>query len=341
MTAIKDPKPSRLARSASITFPPARDQTIPNAHPPEETSLPATRQEPKPKRDPSRATPSEQPRGKTKPKRESAALTYVPAPSLPPTPNRSSGRDTISAKAIPLTETTPPTPSPELLASIKTLGNLLDDLERVRIMNGNRVAALEREYGGSIPHLDIIAKQLRAVEHEAQLELVRMWRKHPLAPWAKSIQGVGEKSIARLIADIGDPGDRPNVAKLWAYCGVGDPARKRRKGMTQQEAFAMGNPHAKKMCWLISEAFVKNRNSPYRAVYDNRRQATANRVHDTVCVRCGPAGKPAAPGSPWSLKHQHEDGKRIAVKIFLKDLWIASRHEEHDTHSAPAGGDHK
>ena len=265
----------------------------------------------------------------------------VPAATEVAKPTRPPRRDTISAKAIPLTETTPPTPSPELLASIKTLGNLLDDLERVRIMNGNRVAALEREYGGSIPHLDIIAKQLRAVEHEAQLELVRMWRKHPLAPWAKSIQGVGEKSIARLIADIGDPGDRPNVAKLWAYCGVGDPARKRRKGMTQQEAFAMGNPHAKKMCWLISEAFVKNRNSPYRAVYDNRREATANRVHDTVCVRCGPAGKPAAPGSPWSLKHQHEDGKRIAVKIFLKDLRIASRHDLRDTHSDTAGGDHE
>ena len=228
-----------------------------------------------------------------------------------------------------------------LYALIRTLGALLDDLEQVRIMNGNRVAALEREYGSSLPHLDVIAKQLRQVEHEAELELIRAWRRHPLAPWAKSVKGVGEKSIARLVAHIGDPGARPNVAKLWAYCGVGDPARKRRKGMTQEEAFALGNPAAKKQCWLIGEAFVKTRTSPYRVVYDEARELYADRVHATACVRCGPAGKPAAPGSPWSLKHQHEAAKRKAVKEFLKDLWIASRHALIDTQAPDAGGDPK
>lgn len=226
-----------------------------------------------------------------------------------------------------------------LLLTIKTLGNLLDDLERVRIMNGNRIAALERDFGASLPALGLVQDHLAAVEHEAELEIKRVWRKHPLREWATAYPGVGEKLIARLIAEIGDPGERPNVAKLWAYCGLGDPARKRKSGMTQEEAFKLGNPKAKKLCWLIGESFVKVNRGPGREHYDAMRAKYADRVHEAACIRCGPSGKPALPGSPWSLKHQHEAAKRYAVKQFLKDLWVASRQERVVAPSPHAGGD--
>jgi hypothetical protein len=225
-----------------------------------------------------------------------------------------------------------------LLLNIRTLGNLLDDLERVRIMNTNRIGALERDFGASLPALDLVQQHLAAVEHEAELELKRMWRKHPLRKWANDYPGVGEKLIARLIAEIGDPGDRPNVAKLWAYCGLGDPARKRKTGMTQEEAFKLGNPKAKKLCWLIGESFVKVNRGPGREHYDAMREKYADRVHVDACKRCGPSGKPALKGSPWSLKHQHEAAKRYAVKMFLKDLWIASRPMPFDNQHGYAGG---
>lgn len=212
-----------------------------------------------------------------------------------------------------------------LLLTIKTLGNLLDDLERVRIMNANRIDALGRTFGASLPALDVVQDGLAKVEHEAELELKRAWRKHSLRAWAAQYPGVGEKLIARLIAEIGDPGERPNPAKLWAYCGLGDPARKRKSGMTQEEAFKLGNPAAKKICWNIGESFVKVNRGVGRERYDEARAKYADRVHEQACIRCGPSGKPALPGSPWSLKHQHEAAKRYAVKMFLKDLWIASR----------------
>lgn len=223
----------------------------------------------------------------------------------------------------PATERSEPKAAPrdQNLDTIKTLGTLLDDLEKVRIMNSNRVAALERDYGESLPHLDLISRQMKLLEHQAELELIRAWRKNPLAPWAKNYHGVGEKSIARLVAHIGNPGVRPNVAKLWAYCGHGDPARKRRKGMTQEEAFAMGNPAAKKQTWLIATALLKTGN---RDVYDAARAHVADRVHEKPCVRCGPAGHPAAAGSPWSAGHQHAHALRVTGKAFLKDLWIAA-----------------
>lgn len=219
-------------------------------------------------------------------------------------------------------------PMEEMLAKIRHLGRLLDDIEKLRVANGNRV----REY----PALAFSQEHLVYVEHEVHLELVRTWRRHPLAPWAKSYRGVGEKSIARLIAIIGDPAERPNVAKLWAYCGHGDPARKRAKGMGQEELFRLGNPRAKKQVWLIATSLLKADN---RDVYDARRTKTAEKWHDSRCVRCGPAGRPAERGSPWSAGHQHQDALRLLGKAFLRDIWIASRQKSNDAQAGRAGGE--
>lgn len=226
--------------------------------------------------------------------------------------------------------------SDHIYATVKTLGRLLDDLERVRIMNSNRIAALEREYGSSLPHLSEIGHQVSAVEHEAELELKRAWRQHPLAPWAKEIKGCGEKLVARLIAEIGDPAERPNVAKLWAYCGHGDPARsQKRRGMTQEELFKQGSPVAKKRVYLLAAQFRRTPGSHYREVYDEARKRYADRVHAKPCVRCGPAGKPADVGTEWSLGHQDAAALRYVGKEFLKDLWIASRAIEITTPTLP------
>lgn len=226
------------------------------------------------------------------------------------------------------------TPAQADLETIKTLGELLDDLERVRIANGNRIGALERTYGEALPHLEVIQQQVKAAEHLAELELVRAWRRHPLAPWAKAQRGVGEKSIARLIAIIGDPGERPNVAKLWAYCGHGDPHRKRHRGMTQEEALRLGNPSAKKQTWLIATSLLKAGN---REQYDRARERYKDRLHVTACVRCGPSGKPAPPGSEWSDGHKHAAALRYLGKCFLRDLWVAARHPIIETHGSGRG----
>lgn len=63
---------------------------------------------------------------------------------------------------------------------------------------------------------------------------------------------------------------------------------------------------------------------PYRVVYDQRRLETAERLHGQPCVRCGPSGKPAQPGTPWSKNHQLADALRIVGKTILRDIWEAS-----------------
>lgn len=118
---------------------------------------------------------------------------------------------------------------------------VVDDLERTRIANENRLRQLtrdevdsdgeERGFGLDESHPDVarlagIVTGLAELEHQAVLQLQRTMRAHPLGAWVKSSQGVGEKQAARLLAAVGDPywntlHDRPRtVSELWAYCGL-------------------------------------------------------------------------------------------------------------------------
>lgn len=280
-----------------------------------------------------------------------------------------------------------PDASAQSLETIRTLGRLLDDLERVRIMNSNRIGALERQFGEAIPHLVEISDPLQQAEHLAELELVRTWRKHPLAPWAKAVRGLGEKSVARLIAEIGDPAigttghwevskngatqegesdtsDAPEitampeaedqtvdaedaqkdrrwvideafertVSQLWAYAGVGDPARNRiPKGATQSELMRRGKPRAKKQLYLIGTGMLKagvRRNeegesyaiSPWGQLYLDAREKYSTRIHTDACPPCH-----AQAGDAWRPGHQHMAALRIVEKEFLKELWKEAR----------------
>jgi hypothetical protein len=119
--------------------------------------------------------------------------------------------------------------------------DILDDLEKVRIANENRVRQLtrvgedadgqERGFGLDPDHPDVmrvglLVHALADLEHKATLDLQRKLRKHPLGTWVKAQKGVGEKQAARLLAAIGDPyinsakGAPRTVSALWAYSGL-------------------------------------------------------------------------------------------------------------------------
>jgi hypothetical protein len=226
---------------------------------------------------------------------------------------------------------------------------VLDDLERVRIANENRLRQLtrtetdsdgeERGFGLDESHPDVarlaaLVAELVKAEHSAELNLKRMMRAHPLGPWVAGIKGVGDKQAARLLAAIGDPywnelHDRPRlVSELWSFAGYGDAARQvRRRGVKSN-----WSADAKMRAFLIATSCVKS-TGPYRAVYDEARERYAGAVHDRDCVRCGPSGHPALAGSPISAGHQHARALRAVAKAVLRDLWREAKrlHEEADT----------
>lgn len=137
--------------------------------------------------------------------------------------------------------------------------DILDDLEKVRTANENRLRQLtrggvddERIRSGKVAsvadlppdkdgelrgfslderHRDVarlaaMVEALKRIEHDATLQLQRQLRRHPLHGWVKAQRGVGEKQAARLLAAIGDPyvnsakGEPRTVSALWAYAGL-------------------------------------------------------------------------------------------------------------------------
>lgn len=194
------------------------------------------------------------------------------------------------------------------------------------------------------------------LEHDAERNLARALRVNPLASWVKAQKGIGEKQGGRLIAAIGDPYVRPamllpdetwdparprTVSELWAYCGL-KPGQRRKRG-----ELANWSATAKMRAWNVAGSMLKAGN---REVYDKRKAATEGRLHSAECVRCGPSGKPALPGTPWSDGHRHADALRVVSKEILKELWREARRihletpvsgqaafEAHDEHAA--GGD--
>lgn len=274
---------------------------------------------------------------------------------------------------------TPPAPASPLTASksaspvladplLALAADVLDDLERVRIANENRLRQLtrdttdkdgeERGFGLTLDHPDVarlaaLVNALTKAEHDATLNLQRMVRRHPLGPWIKQAKGVGEKQAARLLAAIGDPywnelHNRPRrVSELWAFCGYSvhrlpagsNPDHALRDAQASPVGVAVArqrgakvnwSPTAKMRAFLVAESIVKA-GGPYRQVYDDGRAKYADAVHQVECKRCGPAGKPAPTGSPLSAGHQHARALRLVAKTVLRDLWREARR----IHEAP------
>lgn len=242
---------------------------------------------------------------------------------------------------------------------LRLQAEIVDDLEKTRIANENRLRQLTRTepdedgetrgFGMSADDPDVrrlkeIVDSLAALEHQGVLNLQRSMRAHPLGPWVKEQRGIGEKQAARLLAAVGDPywhvvEDRPRtVSELWAYAGYHtlpvsrstsgaqsgcadgiNVAARRMKGVKSN-----WSSDAKMRAYLIAESVVKS-GGPWREVYDGRKKSTEGRLHAVPCVRCGPSGKPALPGTEWSAGHRHADALRITAKEILKGLWIESR----------------
>lgn len=301
---------------------------------------------------------------------------------------RSTVGDGDPAPPAPAKRGSPPNEAAPVLADplLTLAADVLDDLEAVRIANENRLRQLtrieadadgkERGFGLPLDHPDVarlaaLVDALVKAEHNAQLNLERMMRRHPLGPWVKATRGVGEKQAARLLAAIGDPywntlHNRPRtVSELWAYAGyhvlrTGQGAADsqtrnagsgstggnldQRSGEPQRASVGVAatrvrgqranwSATAKMRAHLVAVSIVKA-GGPYREVYDAARAKYEDAVHHVECRRCGPSGEPAQPGSPLSAGHQHARALRAVAKAVLRDLWREAK-RLHETAPPP------
>lgn len=239
---------------------------------------------------------------------------------------------------------------PLLYALLGLQAKAVSEAEAARITTENRLRALTTDYGLSersrqVRKAQATLKLFESAETSAIGELRMTCQQLPwLVEFVESTKGVDYKGIGRLLGEIGDPASRPNVAKLWQYCGHGDPARSRltkdavRKGVDEDGkavTILPFSPQAKTLLWQVADS--ASRQGTYRPVYEAARAKYENAVHGAVCRNtkrppaspngCGTSAYPewGEVGSSWRPGHKHAAARRIVAKEILKDLWCAAR----------------
>lgn len=286
-----------------------------------------------------------------------------------------------------------PVPAPNaqtlLDPALAFAADVLDDLEKVRTANENRLRQLTRSvedvdgrmrgFGLDETHPDVarlaaMVESLKRLEHDAELQLGRQMRRHPLHAWSKSAKGVGDKQVARLLAAIGDPyinsstGLPRTVSALWAYSGLhvlpaghnaadtqsigasgsgGDTSQVRRDTQVTPAGVApkrtrgqMANwsANAKMRAYLIATSCIKQIRKPCTA--GSAADAwLAIHGEDCACsayrvVYDRRRMHTATTHADWSDGHSHNDGLRVASKAILRDLWRAAK-EIHESGDPP------
>lgn len=192
----------------------------------------------------------------------------------------------------------------------------------------HRIALANRLRSGTVPK-DVVAELLADLNHTEKVlrrGMVKSFRRTApeVAAWTKETVGLGEETMARLIGCIGHPvvarphhwegegtsrqlvADEPylrTVSQLWSYCGHGDPARRKRKGMTADDAMRLGSPHAKKLVYLLAVACMKCAGSEERPPATDadptstERPSLVDPFDPTGHIRSDAPGHPAG-GSP-------------------------------------------
>jgi hypothetical protein len=127
-----------------------------------------------------------------------------------------------------------------------------------------------------------------------------------------------------------DQGKRKSPEELEAQaksylCSCGSCNTKVMGQRRIQGQLADFNPDFKKLCYLIGDQFIKQRESPYRKLYDQYRLEYETRP-DLIAEMQGKKGKGAVKvkGEMVEVKgtaHINAMARRKAVKIFLSHLW--------------------
>ena len=181
------------------------------------------------------------------------------------------------------------------------------------------------------------AEQFRDSQERMMVRVYRNVAPPAIRAFQQSTIGLGEPGMARLVSVFGDfrtytrawwvDGDNEDKRQLmtedtprslgvrdaYAYAGMGDPDRKRRKG---EDGTTAGSPRAKDAAWQVANAIINHRRSPYREHYDKTRARYAITHED------------------WTDNHSHLNALKLVAKAVLKDIWRV-QHDQLPAFGAP------
>jgi hypothetical protein len=155
----------------------------------------------------------------------------------------------------------------------------------------------------------------RPVSYDTALKNAAM--KIPACVVFNDVAGIkgGFAVAATIVAYSGGVERFPTIRHFWHYCGmhVSDgvaPRRKRGQNMTW-------NPELRKVLFMLTDTIIKNRNNPWRAVYDEER-AKEYAVHDQKHPDCKT--------KDW---HCTMRARRKVAKEILKRYFLAMKGEQY------------
>lgn len=222
------------------------------------------------------------------------------------------------------------TSAADLVKDLRLASEKLDAIESARIPLGQLAGdyeskgVLDLEF---LSYLRGIEDTLKDEEHEAELQLGRVLRRHPLYPFIKRTAGLGDKQTARFLASLGnaDPGrnerdNRPRrgPAELWAYCGFA-PEQKRRKGERSN-----WNPTAKMRMRMIADSALQCGVRKVDGCDDSNGYDLAHRVAITPLGAVYLNARAAWADRDTTDGHKHNHALRVVAKEVLKDFWRES-----------------
>jgi hypothetical protein len=178
-------------------------------------------------------------------------------------------------------------------------------------------------------------KRFDSMRDDAELVMEKVAERLPVVPWVVSVRGAGLLGLATIVAECGDLSDYSGPAKVWKrlgyapYDGHAGSTWKRdtwRPRTLSAEEWIENPFNCEKYAlihqisvWLVNCQLIGAKKTksgkaeprgPYGKIYLDRRANTAITHPD------------------WTDKHSYMDGVRIAMKAFLKDLWVEWRKTE-------------
>lgn len=155
--------------------------------------------------------------------------------------------------------------------------------------------------------------------------------------WAKSVRGLGPRSLATLVAEIGDLNDYATVSRVWKRMGVAVLEGIRQGGLSKSAGKDQWIEHGYKakrraLLFVVGDCLVKsNGDGYYRAVYLARKQYESAKAMQRGMLLAPAARIPKAKREQYvSEGHIHKRAQRYMEKRLLKHLWQAWRAQEPD-----------